>query len=45
MKYLTDRHEIATAINFGKYPVLYINYENRPYESSSYAVGCRVHVA
>ena len=31
MKYLTDRTEIGKAINFGKYPVLFINRENRPY--------------
>lgn len=49
MKILTGRQEIAKAINFGKYPVLTINYENRPYENdlpeSDYAVGCRVRVA
>lgn len=27
MKYLTDRHEIAEAMNFGKYPVLRIDVE------------------
>ena len=43
--YLTDRHEIAAAINFGKYPVLKIDMENRPYEGSKYAKGCRVRVA
>ena len=45
MKFLTERTEIAKAINFGKYPVLYINLENRKYEGSDYAVGCRVRVA
>ena len=52
MKYLTDRTEIAKAINFGKYPVLTLNRENQPYkdlyedtEYSDYAVGCRVRVA
>lgn len=48
MKYLTDRHEIAKAMNFGKHPVLYINMENRPFAElnpdSDYAVGCRVRV-
>lgn len=27
MKYLTDRHDIAKAMNFGKYPVVRINLE------------------
>ena len=49
MKYLTDRTEIAMAINFDKYPVLYLNRENRPFAKdmpeSDYAVGCRVRVA
>ena len=49
MKFLTDRQEIARAMNFGKYPVLYLNYENRPYADSTYdgdyAVGCRVKCA
>lgn len=49
MKYLTDRREIAEAINFGKYPVLTLNRENRPYAKerpdSDYATGCRVRVA
>lgn len=45
MKFLTDRQEIAMAINFGKYPVLSIDRDNRPYESSDYAKGCRTRVA
>lgn len=48
MKYLTDRHEIAMAMNFGTYPVLHLNRENRPYAdmgSGDYAKGCRVRVA
>lgn len=49
MKYLTDRQEIAEAINFGKYPVLTLNRENRPYKNerpdSDFAIGCRVRVA
>lgn len=46
MKYLTDRHEIAMAINFGKYPVLTLDRENNPLGTKSdYAVGCRVRVA
>ena len=43
--YLTDRHEIAVAMNFGKYPVMTINLENRPFEGSRYAKGGRVRVA
>ena len=49
MKYLTDRKEIAAALNFGKYPVLTINRENKPYANdlpeSDYAIGCRVRVS
>lgn len=45
MMYLTNRNEIAAAMNFGEYPVLTINLENRPYEGSDYARGCRVRVA
>lgn len=45
MMYLTDRHEIAAALNFGKFPVLTLNLENRPFEGRRYANGCRVRVA
>lgn len=49
MKYLTDRTEIAEAMNFGKHPVLYIDLENRPAKSyapdSDFCVGCDVKVA
>lgn len=49
MKYLTDRHEIAKAMNFGKYPVLTIDRENCPLAeirpNSTFATGCRVRVA
>lgn len=45
MMYLTERTEIGAAMNFGEYPVLTINLENRPYEGSNYARGCRVRVA
>lgn len=45
MMYLTDRHEIAVAMNFGKYPVLTINLENNPFEGRRFAKGCRVRVA
>ena len=45
MMYMTNRQEIACAMNFGKYPVLTINLENRPFEDSNYAKGCRVRVA
>lgn len=49
MRFLTDRHEIAKAINFGKYPVLTLNRENRPFADiapdSDFAKGCRVRVA
>ena len=45
MMYLTNRQEIAAAMNFGLYPVLSINLENRLFEDSCYARGCRVKVA
>ena len=45
MMYLTERREIGAAMNFGKFPVLTINLENRPFEDSRYAKGCRVRVA
>ena len=45
--YVTDRKEIGKAINFGKYPVLFINRENRPYPEygGDYSIGCKVRVA
>lgn len=48
MKYLTERTEIAKAMNFGKYPVLFIDRDNRPYDTpdhrSDFCVGskCRL---
>ena len=45
MRFLTDRHEIAAAINFDKYPVIKINRENRPFEGSAYSTGDNVRVA
>ena len=44
-RYLKDRHEIAYAMNFRKFPVLSLNRENRPYEDSDYCTGCRCRVA
>ena len=44
MKYLTERTEIAKAMNFGKYPVLYIDMDAKKYEGSDYCQGCRVRV-
>lgn len=45
MKYLTDRQEIAMAMNFGQNPVLTINMEDRQYEGSDFALGCKFRVA
>jgi len=51
MKYLTSRYEIASAMNFGRHPVLYIDMENRPYakdspgSESDFSVGCNLRVA
>ena len=44
-RYLTDRHEIAYAMNTFKFPVLSLNRENRPYENSDFCTGCRCRVA
>lgn len=44
MKYLTERTEIAKAMNFGKHPVLYIDMDAKKYEGSDYCQGCRVRV-
>lgn len=45
--YITDRKEIGKAMNFCKYPVLFINRENRPYPEygGDYSIGCKVRVA
>lgn len=41
MKYLTERKELAQAINFGRYPVLYIDLAN----ADDYGLkGCRVRI-
>ena len=45
MRYLTDRQEIAEAMNFGKYPVLTLNRENRPFEDNDFSEGCGVRLA
>lgn len=45
MKYLTEREQIATAMNFGKYPVLYIDLDDRKFDGSDYAKGFPVKVA
>lgn len=45
MKLLTDRQEIALALNFGKYPVLYIDRDNRKYDSSDFAIGSKCKVS
>lgn len=44
MKYLTDRHEIAKAMNFGKYPVLHINVETPEKGYEGFYVGDEVKV-
>jgi len=41
--YLTTRRQIAMAMNFGKYPVLYIDREDHHgFEDSDFAKGCDV---
>ena len=44
MKFLTERTEIAKAINFNKYPVLRINMENDKGYGSNFAVGDKARV-
>lgn len=44
MKYLTDRHEIAMAMNFGKYPVLHIDRETPKKGYDDYFTGDQVKV-
>lgn len=44
MTYLTDRHEIAKAMNFGKYPVVHINMETPKDGYEGYFVGDKVKV-
>jgi hypothetical protein len=46
-EYLKDRHEIAKALNFGKYPVLSVDLDNKPFESndSDFTEGCKCRVA
>ena len=46
MKLLTERTEIAKAMNFGKYPVLTLNMEDHDgFEDTTYCIGCNVRVA
>lgn len=46
MKCLTDRKEIAKAMNFGKYPVLVLDLDNNcGFEGGRYCQGQRVRVA
>lgn len=44
MKYLTDRQQIAVAMNFGKYPVLHIDRETPEEGYKDYFVGDQVKV-
>jgi len=45
-KILTNRQEIAKAINFGKYPVLTLDiYNHGGFDDSAYSIGCDVRVA
>lgn len=46
MKILTERTEIAKAMNFGKYPILRINMEDHAgFDTTEYCVGEKVRVA
>lgn len=44
-RYITDRQEIAYAMNFGKFPVLSLNRENIPFSDSNYCIGSKCRVA
>ena len=44
-KFVTDRHEIAKLMNFGKYPVLKLDRENHlGYENTDYCKGSKVRI-
>lgn len=45
MLLIADRQEIAKALNFGNYPVLGVDLENKPYPDEAYVKGCWVNVA
>ena len=45
MKYLKERREIAEAMNFGKYPVLYVDLDKPRYPSKDFYVGSKCRVA
>ena len=42
VEYLTDRSEIALALNFGDYPVLMIDHDKPVYEGSTFCQGSKV---
>lgn len=43
---ISERHEIGITMNFGKYPVIGLDIENKPYdECPNYIVGGKVRVA
>lgn len=46
MKLISDRTEIAKAMNFGKYPVVTVNIEDHGgFDTTSYCIGCDCRVA
>ncbi len=45
MKYLTERSEIAEAMNFCKYPVLYVDLDKPRYPDKDFYVGSKCRVA
>lgn len=46
MNIISERQEIAAVMNFGKYPVLGLNVDNKPYkEYDNFIVGSKVRVA
>lgn len=43
MNVITERHEIGITMNFGKYPVIGLDMDNKPYkECDGFIVGSKV---
>ncbi len=46
MNIITERHEIGITMNFGKYPVIGLDMDNKPYkECDGFIIGSKVRVA
>ena len=46
MNIITERHEIGITMNLGKYPVIGLDMDNKPYkECDNFIIGSKVRVA